>query len=326
MDAFRTIVNPEKADYPISHSDAILMTGSCFAENIGNKLIQLKFKVDLNPFGVLYNPVSIHRSLLRILNKELIKEDDLFLYDGIWHSFFHHSRFSSEDKEKCLHLMNSRIESSSNYLKNVRFLFITFGTAWVYNNIANGQPVSNCHKLPARNFERRILKVDEIVQDYCSLIQSIRVFNPDLKIIFTISPVRHLKERAEGNQISKSVLRLGVSELCNKGYGTYFPAYEIMLDDLRDYRFYDNDMVHPSQQAVDYIFEKFANAYFNDETKNLNKDIGEISDAFNHRPFNSFSAKFIEFAKANLEKIEKLEKENELLDFSEEKNYFSRFV
>ena len=323
---FRTVVEPGKSNFQISHHSSALMMGSCFSENIGHKLAGLKFQVDLNPFGVLFNPLSIAKSLERLLAGNIFAGDELFFYNDSWHSFMHHSRFSSPDKNLCLQQINERITNSSEGIEKLDFLIITFGTVWTFFNINDGEPVSNCHKLPARNFERRLLEIPTIVETYKHLFLKLKEKNSGLKIILTVSPVRHLGDGAHENQVSKSILLLAVHELCKLQNTEYFPAYEIMLDDLRDYRFYKSDLAHPSDEAVEYIFEKFSNAYFSNETLKLNNEIESIIAASKHRPVNCNSGSFQQFKKNTLEKISLLRKPYPMLDFSEEINLFNNFV
>jgi hypothetical protein len=326
MNDFRTTVKPLKSDFSISHTSKILMMGSCFAENIGGKLNSLKFHVDLNPFGVLFNPLSLVKCLERLVANQPLAETELFYHNERWHSFMHHSKFSSTDKRKCLAQMNDRIKFSAKFIQEADYLILTFGTSWVFYHAETKQPVSNCHKLPSRVFERKILSPHDVVS-YCKgLFLKLRTINPNLKIILTVSPVRHLKDGAEANLLSKSILLVAVHELCQLGYASYFPAYEIMLDDLRDYRFYDTDMVHPSPLAVEYIFEKFGNSFFNEEKQQINKDIIPIMNASKHRPDNPDSNAHKVFVKQILEKISLLENSFPCLDFTEEKSMFQKYV
>jgi hypothetical protein len=325
MNNFRTEVNTVKSDFSILHETPLMLIGSCFAENIGSCLRDLKFRIDINPFGVLFNPISIGKSIERLINAKNFEEDDIFMFDDSWHSFMHHSRFSNKNKEKCLFEINQRLEEGHENLKNSEYLIITFGTSWVFENKANKQIVSNCHKLPAKNFERQLIESSTIVKIYEKIFKSLKDFNPNLKIILTLSPVRHLSDTAEGNQLSKAILIVALHELCKKGVATYFPAYEIMLDDLRDYRFYNTDMLHPSQQAVDYIFEKFGSSYFNAETGKINSEVSSILSAYNHRPVNLHSTTFKNFVGQNLEKVAKLENKYPFLDFSVEKEHFGKY-
>jgi hypothetical protein len=315
---FRTVVEPKIGDFAISHSTPIMLLGSCFVENIGIALQSLKFNVDLNPFGVIYNPVSISRSIQRMIDYKAFTEDELFYHNEKWNSFMHHSRFSEIDKRVCLDKINERLRSSSEFLKSADALIITFGTAWVFYLAENDTPVSNCHKLPASKFNRRLFEIDSIVEEYTSLLHKLKEFNSKIKVIFTVSPVRHMKDGAEGNQLSKSTLIVAVQKLCKAGLASYFPSYEIVMDDLRDYRFYNSDMLHPSDQAVEYIFEKFSNSYFSEETIKLNSEIAQINSALNHRPTNINSESHRKFVSQLLEKISNIEKKYPI-DFGEEK-------
>jgi len=324
MNNFRTEVNPVRSEFFISHETLVMFIGSCFTENVGNRMQSLKFCIDINPFGVLFNPVSISQSIERLIKANKYNENDIFWFNDSWHSFMHHSRFSSEEKEKCLSEINRRLEKGHENLRNAKFLILTFGTAWVFVNKENKKIVSNCHKLSAINFERQLLDSSTIVKDFENIFNSLKDFNPNLKIILTVSPVRHLSDTAEGNQLSKSILIVAVQKLCKNGLAFYFPAYELMLDDLRDYRFYDTDMVHPSQQAIDYIFEKFGNSYFNTETKNINSEVASILTAVNHRLANIHSNESRTFITRNLEKVAILENKYPFLDFALEKEHFRK--
>ena len=325
MDFFRTVVEPAKSENKISHGSPIMMLGSCFAENIGLKLKQFKFDIDLNPFGITFNPLSIHEGLERIVSAQLFTENEIFFHNDAWHSFMHHSQFSSQNKDACLSQINERLKYSSNYIKSAQFLILTFGTAWVFYQNNGENLVNNCHKLPNSQFKRGLLNVNEIVESYAKLFSVLKKLNPELKIVLTISPVRHLANGAEDNQVSKSILRLAANELCKAGFASYFPAYEIMLDDLRDYRFYSEDMVHPSTLAVDYIFKKFSENYFSKETVTLNSDISSIANAYGHKLINSKSEKSKAFAAKTLASIALLEQRANL-DFTVEKAYFLQIL
>jgi hypothetical protein len=326
MNTFRTPVVPLKGNFPISHKTPIMLLCSCFAENIGHELENFKFNIDLNPFGVLFNPVSICKSIERLIEGKIFGEDELFFFNDNWHSFMHHSRFSFPDKRICLQQINKRLELSTEFIRSAHTLILTFGTAWVFYHELTNQPVANCHKMPSGNFNRRILDIDSVVNDYENLFSSLKKLNEKLNIILTVSPVRHLKDGAEENQLSKSILLVAVHELCRKGYATYFPAYEIVLDDLRDYRFYESDMVHPSDQAIEYIFEKFSNSWLNEDAIKLNVQIMDIKKATRHHPIFPDSKSFQTFSKNYLKKIAALEKQYSFLDFSDEKKYFEKAI
>lgn len=279
----------------------------------------------MNPFGILYNPESIANSLRILLEKRVFTEGDLFQDQGLWNSFFHHSRFSDVDMEVALEKINSRISSSHEFLKKTDFLIITFGTAWVYELRKTEQIVSNCHKIPAAEFKRFRLEVSHITNIYCELLDQIRKFNPDLKVVFTVSPIRHWKDGAVENQLSKATLLLAIDQLI-KGFGNqdcaYFPSYELMMDELRDYRFYADDMLHISQVAVDYIFERFSKVMITKESMDVSKKVMKVRRAFGHRPVNPNTAEFKEFVLQNLLQINQLTNQFPNLDFKEERTYF----
>ncbi|MFV0538514.1 MAG: GSCFA domain-containing protein [Dysgonomonas sp.] len=301
---FRTKIDIPKSGLDISHRSRILMFGSCFIENIGRLLIDNKFKANLNPFGVLYNPLSISQALQSLVNEQTFTGDDIFEYKGLYHSFSHHSSFSHSDKEKCLEQINRRFKQASDELRQSDVLFITFGTAYVFRNRKSGKIVGNCHKLPANNFDRYRLSVEDIVEDWNTLLQKLKEINPSLQVVFTVSPIRHLKDGAHDNQLSKSILLLAIDELCKSNQSLYyFPSYEIVLDDLRDYRFYNEDMVHPNSVAVRYIWERLIETYMHNETCLIIDEWRKIFSALNHRPLNVDSEEYKLFLRQTLLKL-----------------------
>jgi len=326
MSFFTEIQIPE-FPYKMDYSKGMMLFGSCFSENIGQKLIDLKFQVDMNPFGILYNPESIANSLKLLLENRVFTEGDLFFDQGLWNSFYHHSRFSDVDHDVALERINSRISQSNEFLKKADFLVITFGTAWVYELKNTGQIVSNCHKVPAAQFNRFRLGVHEISEAYRILLEELWKFNPNLKIIFTVSPIRHWKDGAVENQVSKATLLLAIDRLIT-GYGdrgcSYFPSYEIMMDELRDYRFYAEDMIHLSTVATGYIFDRFSKVLISKESLNLAKDVMKIRKAVLHRPVNSSSDEYKKFLLLNLEKINKLTLNFPYLNLAQEKIYLEQ--
>lgn len=324
---FHTEIQIPAYSCQLDYSKRMMLLGSCFSENIGQKLLDLKFSVDMNPFGILYNPDSIANSLEILLEKKIFTVDDLFQDQGVWNSFYHHSRFSDVDQEKVLEKINERISSSHDFLKNADFLAITFGTAWVYQLKQTGQIVSNCHKISAAGFNRFRLDVEQITNRYSELIQELRQFNPDLKFIFTVSPIRHWKDGAVENQLSKATLLLAIDKLIKEfGENTccYFPSYEIMMDELRDYRFYAEDMLHISPVATDYIFGRFCNAMVSAESMEISAKVARIIRSVQHRPFNPSSSEYEKFLRANLSEIEKLNAKFPFLDWSEECTHFTQ--
>ena len=323
MKSFRIAIGPFKYNFNIDYQSKILFIGSCFTENIGKKLTDLKFKTDINPFGILYNPISDFNALNFIIENKKFSEEDLFYFNERWNSYYHHGKFSSRDKITTLNNINDRISKASKNIQDTNYLFITFGTAWIYELIETDQIVSNCHKVPNKNFRKKILSVDEIYNVYKDIVDKIKLFNKDIKIIFTISPVRHLKDGFEENFLSKSVLRVAIDKILKNTNSTfYFPAYEIMADDLRDYRFYNDDMVHPSNEAVEYIFDIFKQSFFNKETISVINKVNKFLKAKEHRPFNPMSNEFKQFKLSVLKEIEEFEEKYEYIDLDSEKSYF----
>ncbi|NDP21755.1 MAG: GSCFA domain-containing protein [Paludibacter sp.] len=299
---FQTKIEIHHSDLEISYHDRLMTLGSCFAENIGRKLTDAYFLTNVNPFGVLYNPVSIMNSIELLLNYKEFTQDDIFENRSLWQSFSHSSLFSNVSPELCLEKINSKYSNASEFLKNSKFLILTFGTAWIYEDRKSGTVVSNCHKLPSNEFIRRRLSVNEIVQSYSELINKLRTLFPDLQIIFSVSPIRHWKDGAHENNISKSTLLLAIDELQKKfSQVHYFPAYEIQMDELRDYRFYSADMLHPSEVAIDHIWERFSETYFTSETFKIKTQLERLRADLQHRPLFPESEEYLSFMK-NIEK------------------------
>ena len=244
---FTTSIEIPISPVKIDHKSHMLMLGSCFSENMGRKLQNAFFQTDINPFGILYNPFSIRNSIDYLIECKEFSKEDVFQYGSLWHSFSHDSSFSDISQEECLRKINSRLKQTADNLCKTDFLFITFGTAWVFELTGSGETVANCHKLPAKEFRRRRLSVNEIADEYQTLIARLQTSFPQLQIIFSISPIRHWKDGAHENIISKSTLLLAIEELEKSLPNVhYFPAYEIMMDELRDYRFYAKGKFHPS--------------------------------------------------------------------------------
>ncbi len=299
---FYTAVNIDSSTFKINYHHRVMTLGSCFAENIGRRLHDAYFFSDVNPFGVLYNPVSIANSMEIVLKNIQFSPTDIFQAKSLWQSFSHSSFFSDISAEACLQKINTRLEIAKEFLKETDFLLITFGTAWVFEDKQSGRVVSNCHKFPANQFVRRRLTVQEIVEVYADLIQRLQVQFPNLKLIFSVSPIRHFKDGAHENNISKSTLILAIEAL-QKQFPQldYFPAYEIMMDELRDYRYYASDMLHPSEVAVDYIWKRFSETYFDAETLQIKKELEQLARDLEHRPLHNKSEDFLIF-QAKLEK------------------------
>jgi hypothetical protein len=364
MDRFRTALTAQPAPFSIGHDDRLLPVGSCFTEHIGERLAAYKFPVLTNPFGIVYNPASIVRCLERLFSEnQFFDEKDVFENAGLWRSWEHHGRFSKPDKDETLAGINAAYSEAAAFLKKTNRLLLTFGTADVFElcdigsaaftppssrpfmadaaqattgvnalergglNAALPTIVANNHKMPAALFQERRLSVAEIAESTIGILQKIKSETADLQVVVTVSPVRHLRGGAVANQRSKAALVLACEEICRQlDFAFYFPAYELLLDDLRDYRFYAADMVHPSDTAVGYIWDFFADTFFSTETKRLNERIGKITLAAKHRPFNPDRAEHRAFARVQLEAIESLKREWPEFDFGVEEECFRRFV
>ncbi len=323
MKVYRTIIHPEPSPNKIGYHTSVLFMGSCFTENIGNIMTELKFPVIVNPFGVMYNPVSVQKGLEILIDQVEFKENDLGFFNEQWFSFYHDTEFSDIDQKKCLDKINNSVKTASRQLRNAEYLVVTFGTSWVYRYLKSGNIVSNCHKIPAKEFERLKIGTENIFVEWADLINQLHELNKNLKIIFTVSPVRHWKDGAIQNQLSKSTLILAIHLLKERYKNVeYFPAYEIMMDDLRDYRFYADDMLHPSKVAIDYIWEQVVQTYFEKETVNISKEVEKILMAKNHRPLNQDTLSHKKFIENQIRLIEDLEKKYPLLDFSKDKSFF----
>ncbi len=309
---FRTKIMLETTtdDWKIGYNDAVLLMGSCFSDAVGERMQRVALSALLNPFGTLYNPLSIAAALNRLMSGKRFSTSELFEYEGLWHSAMHHSRFSATTAEKTLEQINASFCEATMQLQKARFLILTLGAAWVYESAERGAVVANCHKLPEARFVRRLLSVDEIVSKLNNTISALQIFNPDLRIVFTVSPIRHLRDGAHGNQLSKSTLLLAVNALCEQhAHARYFPAYEIVLDELRDYRFYADDMAHPSSVAVQYVWERFAEQFFDERTKSYFPKIERLKKSLAHRPFNTETAAYADFVKRTQQQIVDIERE-----------------
>ena len=269
MPALTTPVTTSSFPFQLDFASGIVSLGSCFADEIGQRLMDSDFHIELNPFGALYNPASIAAALQRLIDDQEIGVADLVKHEGLWHSWHHHGSFSHVTAEETLNACNSHIHQAHQALKEANLLMITFGTAWVYER--GGSVVANCHKLPPWEFSRRKMSVEEIVTMWQPLLRELSTYYPQLNVLLSVSPVRHMADGAHGNQISKSTMLLAVDELTTN-YQTrntyYFPAYEIVLDELRDYRFFDEKMTHPTALAVDVVWERFQRATMSPAIRN----------------------------------------------------------
>ena len=294
----------------INIHDSILLLGSCFSDEIGQRLSESKFKVVSNPFGTIYNPHSI----LDVLTDK-IEDEDVVESQGVFFHWDAHSILSGiSEADLIKKVEQAKIETQA-FLKEAKWLIITLGTAIIYE-LSNGKVVANCHKVPSKSFKKRFLKQEEITDQFEGLINHLRVINPDMQILLTVSPVRHIRDGLIENNRSKSILIDVVHSLVETHHNVgYFPSYEILIDELRDYRFYADDMVHPSKQSIDYVWESFMATYFDEDTQDLQKEWQKLKSALNHRPFHPETEKHQKFLASTLQKLETL---NEKLDVSVE--------
>jgi hypothetical protein len=309
--------------FQISYHHKILFLGSCFSEEIGNKMAEMKFNVLQNPNGILYDPQSIADAVFSYINNKIYKEEDLFELNDLWHSWKHHSQFSGVNKNEVLQKINVSQSRAHFFLKEARFLIVTLGTAFNYRLKNTGDNVANCHKAPSALFEKNFLSTKEIIEHLSNAIKALQIFNSEIKIIFTVSPVKHVKDGLVENNRSKARLIEAVHFLVEEnGNVLYFPSYELVTDVLREYRFYKNDMVHPNETAASYVFEKFCNSFMNDETKNIMNEINKIFSAVSHKPFLKESIAHQKFVDSQLENIRKMEMKYPFINLSKEKEYF----
>lgn len=309
---------------PISYGDKLLLMGSCFAEEMGGLLDQHKFDVLLNPHGILYNPASLVNALNGYLSGKVYEQSDLFFHEGLWHSWDHHGRFSDPDAGRCLDSINRSATLASRRLSEADWLVLTFGSAFVYSLKEDHQIVANCHKLPAYRFEKKMLRPDEVVSTLDNFMHRLFLQNHRVKILFTISPVRYAKDGVTENQLSKAVLLLAVHQLVRKFDRLYyFPAYELVIDDLRDYRFFKEDLVHPNDMAVQYVWEKFTAACLSPESHTLLQAVSEILKAAGHRQIHGQTEAYKRFAEKYQTKIRQLKRKYPFLNFEREEKIFS---
>ena len=286
---FRTMIHPREGDNFMRHSDKMMLVGSCFSDNIGSRLKDAMIDVMVNPFGTIFNPLSIASSLHKLIDGEVIAGMDLFMSNGVWNCFDFHSRFSMANKDAALERMNRSIAEGHNHLLECHTLIITLGTAVVYRRRDTGEVVSNCHKVPQHEFTRRLASVDECTEALNAVLDRLHEFNPELRVLFTVSPIRHIADGLEVNSLSKAVLRVAINNVVrtHKDWVGYFPAYEIVVDDLRDYRFYNADMVHPSDVAIEYIWQTFQATYFDDHSTQAIARCERVSKRLKHRPMSN---------------------------------------
>jgi len=323
MSAFRTVLPFEKANFDINYQSSILCIGSCFTENIGALLGFNKFPTLLNPFGILYNPISIKNSLEILLSKKEYQASDLFLHQDLWRNFDYHGAFAHIDKQQTLSNINDELTKARTFLKRTDRLILTFGTANVFINKSTQKVVANCHKLPNTHFEKQRLSVAEITAALSPVLQQLKTQNKELAIIFTISPVRHIRDGLLENQRSKATLLLALENLSKElPFTHYFPAYELMLDDLRDYRFFGKDLIHPNEMAINYIWDYFQQTYFSTATMTISKQVKKIVQASQHRPLHVETATHQQFVRKQLERIMAFSKQYPFINLKIEREKF----
>lgn len=317
-----------KEIFEISHQSEILLIGSCFSENIGSKLKNNKFLVNANPFGILYNPLSIFNVVKRLLDNETFREKDFIYFNNRYHSLMHHGSFSNTQLEEAIKHVNDEFSLASNQLEKANVLLITFGTSYVFRWNDSGEIVGNCHKIPADRFTRERLSVESIFSTWSNLIKRIITSIPDIKIVFTVSPIRHFKDGAHNNQLSKAILHLAIDNLMNAFPETayYFPAYEIVMDQLRDYRFYTEDMLHPTTLAQNYIWKRFNDTYFSSETKEVNAEWQKISQSISHQPLDSNSHEYQQFLNRTINNLKAFEDKYTYISCFEEKQHLTQLL
>lgn len=292
-----TKIPVQKSNFPLDYDSKIMLLGSCFAENMGEKFEYFKFQATTNPFGIIFNPVSLAKLIERSAQKEYYTEEDIFFNNDLWQCYEVHSELSHPDKEVFLSNLNSIIELTHQQISSLTHCIITLGTSWIYRNKETNDIVANCHKVPQKQFIKELLSPESIAQSIESIFFNISVLNPTCNFIFTVSPVRHIKDGFVENTQSKAHLITALHKTITQHPSpiSYFPSYEIMMDELRDYRFYAADMLHPSQTAIDYIWEQFFENYISESEFGLMNEICEIQRALKHRPFNPNTESYLKF-------------------------------
>jgi len=282
----------------LEHNDAIVFAGSCFAENISHKLEKLLFNCIKNPNGIVFNPISLAVPFKKLIENKNYTENDLILQNNTWVSLHHHGKIYHPEKLALLSLINQKQDLFKQEILAAQWLFISFGSAWVYTLKNSNTIVANCHKIPQQQFEKRLLTIEEIIATWQPILQQIKQLNSAINIVFTVSPVKHLRDGVHENNLSKATLLLAVNEL-TKLNATYFPAYELVNDDLRDYRFYETDTAHPNTMAIDYIFEKFKTTFMQSNTLQIVSEIEKLNTMQQHKPVgtNAREIKLFEEAK-----------------------------
>jgi len=308
MTDFRTEVNISSVSKPFKITNRFLTAGSCFAEVMGRKMQHYKIPALINPFGTIFNPLSLCKLLQQALSPDQEFTGEIVERDGYWYAYDLHSSFNAPTRSQLIQNIQQQFRQTQAFMAQTDVLILTFGTAVAYVHQESQQVVANCHKIPQRYFKKHVISILEMLDAFRRLYAALQQLNPNLRIILTVSPVRHLKETLELNSVSKSILRVFCHEIVRETPAAcYFPAYEIMLDDLRDYRFYKPDMIHPSEVAEDYIWRKFKQAYFDQNFQSFTAEWDQIQQALQHRPFQPESAAHQAFLRNTLNRLEKLQ-------------------
>lgn len=313
---FRTIIPIEKSKNQIDYNSNLLLMGSCFAENIGAKFDYFKFNNVVNPFGIIFNPVSIEKLVERIVHNRKFTESEIFFNNDLWHSYEVHSELSNPDKEVFLNKLNTLLEETCIRICELTHFQITYGTSWIYRNIESDEIVANCHKVAQKQFTKELLSIEIIQNSIQNTVELVKKINPNCQFIFTVSPVRHTKDGFVENTVSKAHLISAIHQSPFTTYNShYFPSYEIMMDELRDYRFYSDDMLHPSQTAINYIWERFSQSFIEESSLAIMQEVDSIQKSLLHRPFNSSSESHQKFLSQLNVKIVNLKSKVPTIDF-----------
>ena len=318
-------LEPQPASRGLSYEDTVLMVGSCFSDNIGSKLAEAKFRVLHNPTGIVFDPISLGRHLKDYAASNQYNKRDLVLQGELWHSWYHHSDCSSTSQEQTLTSINTKIIAANQHLQSASFLFITLGTAYTYKHIESNRDVANCHKVAKDQFSKRLLTAADIVNSLTEAIQAVRNVNPEIHITVTVSPVKHVRDGIIENNRSKARLIEAAHQLCaTNAQCSYFPAFELVNDVLRDYRFYAPDMAHPNEQSIQFVFEHFCKTYLQKQTQELMQEVMQVITAKQHRPLHPNTQAHQQFMKTFLAKTLALQQNVPCLNWDEEIAYFSK--
>jgi len=327
LDDFRTIINAPEFPFSITHENKVALLGSCFAQKMGAQLCDVKIPTLINPFGILFNPFSIMNALERMLNNRPYGEHELIDLGESIASLDHHGRFNGKTAAETLHTINKELLKGADFLRSSHVLFITLGSAWVYRHLSSDHIVANCHKIPNKAFRKELLSFQDVHLTLRQLAEFVALHVPNINIVFTVSPVRHWKDGAIENQRSKALLISALHQVVDEfEHCHYFPAYEMMMDDLRDYRFYNTDMLHPSPQAIDYVWQKFQLSFFTNECRIVCNEVRSVVQSAEHRPIDPESNSFQRFVRKQLEIINALEAKYPSVDMSAERLRFENFL